>query len=65
MQTMCHRKLIVVSPNTKLDKRVDLNIADVDLTLVVIDEVDLILVINCFGLVNFYDLLLLNEPAGI
>ena len=65
MQTVRHRQLIKVSPDTELDKRVYLHIADVDLALVIVDEVDFNFVVNCFGLVNFDDLLLLNEPAGI
>ena len=65
MQTVRYRQFIKVSPDTELDKRGYLHIADVDLALVIVDEVDFNFVVNCFGLVNLNDLLLLDESAGI
>lgn len=65
MQTMCHGQLIVVSPDAKLNERVDLNITDIDLALVVVDEVDFYFIVHCFCLVNFNNLLLLDKSARV
>ena len=58
---MCHRKLIPMSPNAKLRKRIDLHITYVYLALIIIDKINLRLVIDCLTLVYLYYLLLLQQ----
>ena len=60
MQAMCHRELIVMGPYAILDERIDVYVTDIDLALVVVDEIDFFFVVNCLGLVNFNNLLLLQ-----
>lgn len=52
VETVRKRHLVVVSPDAKLLKRIDIDEADVDPRLVVVDVVDLLLVIDDLVLVD-------------
>ena len=63
MQAMRHRQLVVMRPYPKLNERVDLDIAYVDLALIIIDEIYFNLVVHGLCLVDFYYLLLFEQTA--
>lgn len=65
MQAVGHRELIVMGSYAILDERINVDITDINLALIVIDEIYLFFVVNCLGLVNFDYLLLLQETTGV
>lgn len=60
MQAMGYRQFVVMGPYAEFDEGVHIHIADVNLTLVVIYEIDLHFIVNRLRLVDLYDLFLLK-----
>ena len=55
---MCLRQFIIMSTDTKLKEWIDLNVTDINFTLIIIDEINLLFIINGLRLVNFDNLFL-------
>ena len=62
---MGHGQLVVVGADAVSQEWIHLDVADVNLTLVIIDKVDLHFVVHRLCFVNFYDLFLLEQSARI
>jgi len=65
VEAMGHGQLVVVGADAVSQEWIHLDVADVYLTLVIIDKVDLHFVVHRLCFVNFYDLFLLEQSARI